>query len=303
MLRVKKQIGLCSDLLTPILEKAKRESPIGVAVLDTGISPHPDFGQRILAFRDFVNKQTYIYDDGGHGTHVAGCIGGNGKMSRGIYSGMHPGCFLVVGKVLNEKGEGNIGDMVEAIDWILFHRKMWNIRIVNISVGMGAQNRNRRMPELLDKIDEAWKEGLVVVCAAGNDGPKPMSISVLGAGKQVITVGCHEGGFFGKSTNLCEEHSGRGPSVYAIRKPDIVAPGTRIVSCNAQFRKTPYVAKSGTSMATPIVSGALALFLQKEPQMSNEDAKRKLLYSARDLGEPWNKQGWGMLQMEKLLSG
>lgn len=181
------------------MEKAKRESPIGVAVLDTGISPHPDFGQRILAFRDFVNKQTYIYDDGGHGTHVAGCIGGNGKMSRGIYSGMHPGCFLVVGKVLNEKGEGNIGDMVEAIDWILLHREMWNIRIVNISVGMGAQNRNRRMPELLDKIDEAWKEGLVVVCAAGNDGPKPMSISVLGAGKQVITVGCHEGDFSEKA--------------------------------------------------------------------------------------------------------
>lgn len=301
MLRVKKQIGITPKLLTPILNHLNTEPPVGVAVLDTGISPHPDFHNRILAFHDFVNHHSFLYDDGGHGTHVAGCIGGSGKMSRGMYSGMHPGCRLVVGKVLNRKGEGNIEDMLEGLDWVFDHQKEWNIRIINISVGMGAQNKSRQMSELIEKIDEAWKRGFVVVCAAGNDGPEPMSLSLLGAGKQVISVGCHEGGFFGKSESLCENHSGRGPSIYAIRKPDIVAPGTRIVSCNAQFRKTPYIAKSGTSMATPIVSGALALFLQKYPHLTNEDAKRKLLYSAKDLGESWNKQGWGMLQMEKLL--
>lgn len=302
MFRVKKQVGLSKELLMPIMDHLLREVPVGVAILDTGISIHPDLSRRILSFRDFVNQRTGIYDDGGHGTHVAGCIGGSGKMSRGMYSGMHPGCRFVVGKVLNLQGEGNVENMIRAIDWVFSCREQYNIRILNISVGMGAHNNSPHMKELLSKIDEAWLKGLVVVCAAGNDGPKPMTISALGAGKYVISVGCHEGGFFGENENLCENHSGRGPSLCAIRKPDIVAPGTRIISCNTQFRRSPYTAKSGTSMATPVVSGALALLLQKEPQLTNEKAKQKLLYSAKDLGEPWNKQGWGMLQMKQLLS-
>ena len=92
-----------------------------------------------------------------------------------------------------------------------------------------------------------------------------------------------------------------------MKKPDIVAPGTDIISCNAwikkagRFYRNAYIAKSGTSMATPIVSGGLALLLQKYPFYSNEQAKQKLLYTARDLNEPWNKQGWGMIQIDRLL--
>ena len=150
--------------------------------------------------------------------------------------------------------------------------------------------------------------GLVVVCAAGNMGPKPMSISPLGARKQVITVGCHEGGYFGARKDLCENFSGRGSRSVLYRKPDVVAPGTDIVSCNAFIEKrgwryrNAYVEKSGTSMATPIVSGAVALLLQKYPFYTNDQIKRKLLYTARDLREPWCKQGWGMIQINSLLT-
>lgn len=301
MYRVKHQIGLTKEIQAAVLHEGRRNPAIGVAVLDTGICFHPDLKDRILVFRDFVNEKTGAYDDSGHGTHVSGCIAGNGKLSRGIYSGMHPGCRLVVGKVLNHQGEGQLDHMIKAMEWILQNSREWNIRIVNISVGITECRNEDKLIRLLRCMEELWKSGILVVCAAGNSGPEPMTISLLGAGKDVITVGCNEGGYFGNARNLCEDHSGRGPSIYAMRKPDLVAPGTKIISCNSNFRKNPYVARSGTSMATPIVSGGLALLLQRNPELSNEEAKTKLLHTARDLGEPWSKQGWGMIQIQKLL--
>ena len=303
MFRVRNQIGCTKELVASCKNKG-----ITVAVLDTGIALHPDFDNRILAFRDFVNHENSVYDDSGHGTHVAGCICGSGKLSNGKFAGIAPDGKLVVGKVLDYKGDGIIENMIEGIDWILECKKQHDIRILNISIGMGEHTDKERMSRLLEKVDEAWERGLLVVCAAGNGGPKPMSISPIGALQNVITVGCHEGGYFGEKENLCENYSGRGPSVYEIKKPDIVAPGTEIISCNAFCErrgfgyKNEYVAKSGTSMATPIVSGALALLLQKYPFYSNEQAKRKLQYTAKDLGEAWNKQGYGMVQVNSLLT-
>ena len=173
---------------------------------------------------------------------------------------------------------------------------------------MGEGMERERMEKVLGLVDEAWMCGMVVVCAAGNSGPEPMTISPIGARKEVITVGCNEGGYFGNREHLCESYSGRGPSLYEMKKPDLVAPGTDIISCNAFFERrgwryrNAYAEKSGTSMATPIVSGAAALLLQKYPYLNNEQVKRKLLHTARDLGEPWNKQGWGMIQINSLLT-
>lgn len=303
MYRVRNQIGCTEKLQASCGNKG-----ITVAMLDTGVALHPDFDNRIAAFHDFVNKKNYIYDDSGHGTHVAGCLCGSGKLSGGRFAGIAPATRLIVGKVLDYKGDGMIESMIEGIEWILKCRKQYDIRILNISIGMGEGTDEKRMERLLQKIDEAWEEGLVVVCAAGNSGPEPMSLSPIGAGKYVITVGCHEGGYFGNKEGLCESYSGRGPSIYEFKKPDIVAPGTDIISCNAFFEKrgmryrNGYVSKSGTSMATPIVSGALALLLQKYPFYSNEQAKRKLQHTARDLKEPWNKQGFGMVQINSLLT-
>lgn len=302
MLRVRQQVG-CSD---EVMASCNGRG-ITVAMLDTGVAFHPDFDNRIIAFKDFVHGKKGLYDDSGHGTHVAGCLCGSGLISSGRYRGIAPACRLVVGKVLDENGDGVIENMAQGIIWVLDHQREYDIRILNISIGMGENTEKERMNHLLALVDEAWQSGLIVVCAAGNMGPDAMTISPLGARREVITVGCHEGGYFGDRKHLCENYSGRGPSPYALKKPDIVAPGTDIVSCNARVRKAGrfyrdgYIAKSGTSMATPVVSGGLALFLQKYPFYSNEQAKQKLLYTAKDLNDPWNKQGWGMIQIDRLL--
>ena len=103
MNRVRKQIR-CSENTQQTIVKEE----ITVAILDTGIGRHPDFGNRVIAFADFVNERREIYDDSGHGTHVAGCVGGSGYASRGFYRGVAPACRFCIGKVLDQQGEGCI---------------------------------------------------------------------------------------------------------------------------------------------------------------------------------------------------
>ncbi len=116
-----------------------------------------------------------------------------------------------------------------------------------------------------------------------------------------MCIGCHDGDFIPQRSIKCETYSGRGPGVFEIKKPDLVAPGTEIVSCNTHFYlkngkyRNAYVTKSGTSMATPIVSGCAALFYEKFASKSNDDLKNKMLHTAANLHEQWTKQGWGML--------
>ena len=308
MFRVRQQIGCTDEVVDSCRGRGfSRENAIRVAILDTGIGNHPDLADRVDAFCDFLYGEKSPYDDSGHGTHVAGCIGGSWKASGGMYKGICPWCRMIVGKVLDRNGDGNMDDMYRGVEWVLQNKDKYRIRVLNISIGIGHIENVKRMQELLRIVDEAWDSGIVVVCAAGNMGPDPMTLSPLGSSKKVITVGCHDGGFYSGRSSLCESYSGRGPSPYAVKKPDVVAPGTDIISCNvgcrSSFRgyRNAYVKKSGTSMATPIVSGAAALLLQKNPEFSNEQVKRKINYSATDLHEPWTKQGWGMVNVGKLI--
>lgn len=213
---------------------------------------------------------------------------------------------LVVGKILDRDGDGSTEAMLEALEWVLELQWKYNIRILNISVGIGRLEEQEKEKLLQEKIDKLWQSGILVVCAAGNKGPKEGSISAVG-GSQVVTVGCYDGSFALGNPRSCDLYSGRGIPGSPIRKPDIVAPGTDIISCSLQFQRRPrrggnyYMAKSGTSMATPVVSGAAALAFQKYPRMTNEECKRKLQYTATDLGLPWNRQGWGLLNVARLL--
>ena len=281
-------------------------SGVTVAVLDTGLANHPDLNGRQLCFRDFVGGRKNMYDDNGHGTHVCGILCGNGSLSGGQYRGIASGISLVVGKVLDEKGDGETDAMLEGMDWVLKVRSRYRIRILNISVGIGSLEEPGRERTLRRKVEELWEKGILVVCAAGNKGPGDGSISAVGSGK-AVTVGCHDGNYALGNPRRCETYSGRGYSGSLIRKPDLVAPGPGIISWNMNCHgfggriRNPYVAKSGTSMATPMVSGASALFFQKFPHMDNEACKRKLQYTATDLGLSWNLQGWGMLNIERLL--
>lgn len=280
---------------------------VTAAVLDTGIALHPDLAGRIAGFKDFCQKQRLPYDDSGHGTHVAGCLCGNGSCSNGLYAGIAPGCRILACKVLDRNGEGNAGSMIEAVRYVLETRRLYHTRILNISVGVGMIQDKRLEEELFSWLLKAWDAGIFVAVAAGNGGPAPDSISPMGLQGHLVSVGCHDGKR-SSGKNGCQDYSGRGPENGRVKKPDIVSPGTRIISCNAWFVKNrfgavknAYTAKSGTSMAVPAVSGTAALLWEKYPHLTNEQVRERILHRAQDLGEEWGMQGWGMLHAARAL--
>ncbi len=278
---------------------------VGVAILDTGIDPHPDFAGRIAAFRDFVGRKAETYDDNSHGTHVGGVIGARSIVSGGRLNGMAPGCHLVVAKVLDAKGNGTVANVLAGLRWVRACREEYGIRVVNISIGATCGD-DEEMSVLVRGVETAWDAGLVVVVAAGNGGPLAGSITTPGISRKVITIGCSDDQRAVEvSGRRLVDYSGCGPTAACICKPDLVAPGSGILSCNAMSRpgQLPYTRKSGTSMATPIVSGAVALLLEKEPQLTNKDVKLRLLETCDDLGLPRAKQGRGRLNVERLLLG
>ena len=128
-------------------------SGIGIAVLDSGIYPHPDFmnhGSRITAFRDFVNHRQTPYDDNGHGTHIAGIIAGSGYLSEGKYMGMAPRAHLIILKILDSKGNGTAETVCRAIEWTVRNRSRFHIHILNISIGAKAGEETTESRMLID---------------------------------------------------------------------------------------------------------------------------------------------------------
>ena len=102
---------------------------------------HPDFKERIVFFKDFVNNRSNIYDDEGHGTHVAGIIAGDGTLSRGILKGVAPKSNIIALKVLDNKGIGKEENVIEGIRWIIDNGRRFNIKVVNISFGTFGRNK------------------------------------------------------------------------------------------------------------------------------------------------------------------
>jgi serine protease AprX len=276
-----------------------------VAVLDSGVAKHPDLQGRIVAFRDFTSDvmYPYSYDDNSHGTHVCGIIGGSGIMSKGRYMGIAPNVKFVCGKVLTKNGSGSIKNLIRAMKWIEGLKEVYPINILNISIEIESEEKidSGDWDEFKKQLEILWDKNVIIIAAAGNKGPADMSLSPIGECGVCICVGCHDMGYKGKGGRLCADYSGRGPGRHIIKKPDLVAPGTDIVSCYYDYHKKPYISKSGTSMAAPIVSGACALYLNKYPNASNEEIRRLLLISAVDLGKNWSVQGAGMINIKRLL--
>lgn len=271
---------------------------ITVAVMDTGIIQHPDFDRRILEFKDFTLGRKNAYDDNGHGSHVAGIIAGSGKMSRGIYKGIAPECNLVIAKVLDRKGNGNTTQVIEAIDDIIAKQEKYNIRILNISVGMLPSADEQEKKSLINAVEKAWNAGIVVVAAAGNNGPKQNTVTIPGQCKSIITVGSIDD-YSGIKKGLRNGYSGRGPTDCCAIKPEILAPGTEIKSCSN--RGNSYEIKSGTSMSAPIISGSIALLLQKYPKMTPAEVKLRLYERTVPLKEAGNREYWGVVYLNRLL--
>lgn len=260
---------------------------ITIAYLDTGLSLHQDFfipTQRLLHFQDFVHHKSLPYADHEHGTHVTG-------IAASSQWGIAPESSIIALKVLDHKGNGRYSHMSDAFQWLLSHKEEYQIRIVNISIGMPASSKKSYGSLLLSWVEQLWDAGLIVCIASGNDGPGPSTVTLPGTSHKIITVG--------SSDDFASPYSGRGPTSQCIVKPDLLAPGTGIRSC---YKTDQYIKRSGTSMATPIVSGAIALYLEKYPASTNKMVKYKLRSSCDDLGFSPNHQGWGRINIEKLLS-
>lgn len=282
---------------------------VTIAVLDTGIYPHPDIKSRLIGFKDFVNKRITPYDDNGHGTHVAGCAAGSGLSSKGLYTGSAPGANLVGVKVFNKDGTGAIDRVIQGIQWCITNRHRYKIRVINLSLGTRAFASSKKDP-LCAAAEKAVKAGLVVVVAAGNSGPLLQSIESPGISPYVITVGAvDDKRTVSQLDDTLAIFSSRGPTAHdKYSKPDILAPGVNIISLrtpNSSLEKTApkkvgthYMGLSGTSFATPIVAGAAAQILQKKPTLTPLQVKAAIKKYAYSLGLTPNLQGKGILSIK-----
>ncbi len=259
---------------------------VGVCVIDSGIYSHEDLDGRIAGWKDISTAgKSDNYDPFGHGTHVAGIIGGNGKASEGKISGVAPDAQLIGVRITS------VSEAIKAIQWAIDNKAKYGIKVLNMSLGDYAVKSYKDDP-WAQAAEKAIDAGIVVIAAAGNEGPGAKSISTPGTDPRVITVGA----FDDKKTpqvddDIIADFSSRGPTtVDNLSKPDILAPGVNIFSTlspgatldiqDMPHIGTKYLAISGTSMATPIISGIAALLLSANPNLTHAQIKEILIKTA-----------------------
>jgi len=255
---------------------------IKIAILDTGLDPdHSDFSGRVGGGVDLTGEGAR--DRNGHGTHVTGIAAGAGARYRGVA----PEATLYVGKVLHNDGNGMMSDVIAGLEWAVDQR----VHVVNLS--LGASGACDGSDALSAACDAVVAQGIVVCVAAGNDGPGAYTVGAPGCAREVITVGSST------AQDGVSSFSSRGPTLDGRTKPDILFPGQGIISCRAANTSMGvpiderYTRASGTSMATPHASGAVALLLQAMSQLTPAEVKARLARGALDLGLDHNAQGAG----------
>jgi serine protease AprX len=294
---------------------------IGVAVIDSGITVKNDLRTPALVSRVGYSQNfaadNYTADLYGHGTHVAGIIGGNGSASNcwscfKSVKGIAPGVNLVNLRALDTNGSGTDSAVIAAIQQAILLKNQYNIRVINLSLGRGIFDGYANDP-LCQAVERAWNAGIVVVVAAGNYGRDNSNdnngygtITSPGNDPYVITVGAMKtNGTPERTDDLIASYSSKGPTLIDhVVKPDLVAPGNQVVSLLSSTTSTlpvnypqdrlllsyykvgatgyssSYYRLSGTSMATPMVSAAAALMLQKDPSLTPDQVKARLMKTA-----------------------
>lgn len=282
---------------------------IRVAVLDTGIDyTHPDFGScvlvetcpRILDAFDFSTGTNDVMDVSGHGTHVASILGSNN--SNPELRGVAPEVDLYIYKVFSNAGGGDLSWFYQAVERSLdpFNEMNYDNRahIISMSLGIPLLNNPNHLMSLY--IDDISLISIPIVAAGNNGSVGFESIAVPGASRGAITVGAST------LSDQITSFSSLGPTSIGTIKPDIVAPGQSICAANSSslsplFSQTScqgsnqHVLKSGTSMATPAVSGIVALMLQQNNSLTTSQVKAILRQSAIDLNTSPLRQGWGRI--------
>ena len=276
---------------------------VGVAVIDSGIADHPDLAGRIVAAVDFTtgtvgDTLTGHSDPGGHGTHVAGLIGGDGTASAGAYTGVAPGANLIDVRVIGATGTTTVSTVLRGMQWVIANRSTYNIRVANLSLGATEQASYTANP-LATGVEMLTFAGITVVVAAGNGGPAAGTITTPGDDPFVITVGAiDDNGTTDPSDDLLTSWSSQGATLFdGLAKPDLAAPGRKMVSLRAagstldtlypdrQVSGTDplvpaYFRLSGTSMSAPVIAGTVALMLEKNPSLRPAQIKHRLRTTA-----------------------
>jgi serine protease AprX len=275
---------------------------VTVAILDTGMSNHLAINRdiygkrgRIVGWKDFVDGRPNLYDPNGHGTHVAGIIGATQIGTDGEWNGVAPGINLLPIRVLNRDGFGTYEQVIEGIDWVWKNKDTYKVRVMNLSLVALAQSPYWADP-LNIAVMEAWAADIVVVAAAGNGGPNPMTIGVPGNVPYVITVGAFTDAYTPDywGDDYLAPFSAAGPTLDGFVKPDVVAPGAHMVAPmnpGAQLALTypdnkvisQYFSMAGTSQAAGVVSGIAALILDNNPLLSPDQVKYRIMVTAL----PW----------------
>lgn len=272
---------------------------ITVAVIDSGVSYHPALAQKIIANVSLVTGDSQVTDAFGHGTHVAGIIAGAGSAAAGVTGlytgGVAPGVQIVNVRVLGKDGWGWTSDVIGGIEWAIANRAAYKIRVINLSLGHPVTEPSITDP-LCIAVKRATEAGIIVIVSAGNAGKAADGSPVLGGitspgnSPYAITVGAiNTKATVSREDDLMATYSSRGPTRYEFAvKPDVVAPGNKIVSLEAfrskLVRDNPwlhvagkptnaYMQLNGTSMAAAVVSGGAALLLQGYPEITAEQVK------------------------------
>lgn len=295
---------------------------VGVAVIDSGVYAHPDLAGRIVASVDFtgatVTTTTAVNaqgDPGGHGTHVAGLIAGDGTRSNGAYTGVAPCANIVDVRVIDGNGNSNTGLILRGLQWVLANKNTYNIKVANMSFG-ATQSGSYKMDPLATAAQVLTFSGITTVVSAGNSGPGLETITSPASDPFVITVGAlDDNGTASLADDLMATFSSRGRTKFdRLSKPDLVAPGRKMVSLLSPGSTIPalyperlvtavlgtttdllgtvvpvlapapeYLRLSGTSMAAPVVAGTVALMLERNSTMTPAQIKSRLKKSARAL--------------------
>jgi serine protease AprX len=266
---------------------------IGVAVIDSGIAAHPDLSGRVIASHNFNDNVTGVDDAYGHGTAVAGIIAGNGAAGGGQYIGIAPETNLINLRVNDGTGAAPTSAIMNAILWAVQNKTTYNIRVMNLSLQSSVQESYQTSP-IDAAVEYAWLKGIVVVVAAGNNGPNS-ALYAPANDPYVITVGATDDhGTAPRSDDTLANFSSYGTTQDGLSKPDLVAPGRRIITTLAPtsifalnypaFRVgTQYIQLSGTSVAAPSVAGVAALYIESNPTVRPGQLKGVLLATANAL--------------------
>ena len=272
---------------------------IGVAVVDSGISTNYDLsfsrggGQRLVA-KVVYNGNRNGEDYYGHGDHVARIIGSNGGFTK-EYIGVAPEVNLLNVKVANAQGRAKISDVISGLQWVFDNQARYNIRVVNISMNDSVLE-SHHTSALDAAVEILWFNGIVVVVSAGNTGNG--GIYAPANDPFVITVGATDDqGTTELTDDVMAPFSAYGTTTDGYAKPDLVAPGTNIVSLikrntllarqhpdhivHKNFHLGTYFQMSGTSMSAPMVAGAAALLIQSNPNLTPDQVKYRLMHTAR----------------------